>query len=346
MATETNMEQRLVDGIEETQVKRDVAVTTALPLGVRLYNKFLYLVALMGVDLIALIFMTAMLVLTVLAMGRPIRLMQASVGLPLGIMAGLLVVKLIQHPREFKDNAPVVLRDWVPFLFINFIYENLHDVAGHIMTFDIAGFLHEWDVAIFGVEPTVWAQKFYNLWLTDFMAFAYALYFVFPLVIMFFLSLHGHRRAFRHIAMALTFTFLFGFLGYVLFPASPPRYYITELYTNPAHLHGIFLYDYLQGMWDGFSVISGGAFPSLHVGISTVALIYAYRYKYFSKLYTWIWYLYIPLVTSLWASTVYLRHHWMIDIFAGWAVAYIGFRLADISLKRWNRLRRRFAFPL
>lgn len=70
-------------------------------------------------------------------------------------------------------------------------------------------------------------------------------------------------------------------------------------------------------MWDGFSVISGGAFPSLHVGISTVALIYAYKYRYFSKLYYGIWILYIPLVTSLWFSTVYLRHHWVIDIFCG-----------------------------
>ena len=99
-------------------------------------------------------------------------------------------------------------------------------------------------------------------------------------------------------------------------------------------------------MWDGFSVVGGGAFPSLHVGISSVALIYAWKYRYFSRLYQVLFYIYIPLVVSLWISTVYLRHHWVIDIFAGWAVAYIGYRLADLSLRKWNRLRRRFAFPL
>jgi membrane-associated phospholipid phosphatase len=346
MSTDQDIQRGLLNEIDELRSDRAVVTAPALPLGQRIRDRLLFLVALMGVDLIALIGMTATLVITVMAMGRPIRIFQASVGLPLGIMAGLLVMKYIQRPRDFSTNGLIVLRDWVPFLFIDFIYENLHDVAGHVMHFDIAGFLYEWDVAIFGVEPTLWAQKFYSPLLTDVMAFSYALYFVFPLVIMFFLSLEGHRRAFRHIAMALTFTFILGFLGYVLFPASPPRYFITELFTHPVQLHGPLLYDRLQGMWDGFSVIGGGAFPSLHVGISTVALIYAWQYRYFSKLYRWIWYLYIPLVISLWVSTVYLRHHWMIDIFAGWAVAYIGYRLADVSLKHWNRLRRRYAFPL
>ncbi len=345
MSTDQDLERGLLSEFDELGSAPAAAIAPAVPLSDRIRDKMLYLVALMGVDLIALIGMTATLVVTVMAMGRPIRIIQASVGLPLGIMAGLLVVKFIQRPREFGFNAPVVLRDWVPFLFISFIYENMHDVAGHVMTFDIAGFLYEWDVAIFGVEPTLWMEKFYHPLLTDFMAFSYALYFAFPLIIMFFLSLHGHRRAFRHIAMALTFSFMLGFLGYLFFPASPPRYLITELFTTGA-LNGPLLYNRLQAMWDGFSVVGGGAFPRLHVGISTVALIYARRYRYFSRLYQWIWYLYIPLVISLWVSTVYLRHHWMIDIFAGWAVAYIGCCLADVSLKRWNRLRRRYAFPL
>lgn len=346
MSTEQEIKHGIASEFEGLSVATDGALAPARPAKGGFRERILFLIALMGVDLIALIAMTAMLVITVIAMGRPIRLIQASVGLPLGIMAGLLLIKLIQRPREFASIAPTVLRDWLPFLFIDFIYENLHDVAGHIMNFDIAGFLYEWDIVIFGVEPTVWAQKIHHPLLTDYMAFAYALYFVFPLVIMFFLSLQGHRRAFRHIAMALTFTFMLGFVGYILFPASPPRYFITELFVNPVHLHGPLFYDRLQSMWDGLSVVSGGAFPSLHVGISTVALIYAWRYRHFSRLYRIIWYLYVPLVLSLWVSTVYLRHHWMIDIFAGWAVAYIGYRLADLSLRHWNRLRRHYAFSM
>ena len=143
--------------------------------------------------------------------------------------------------------------------------------------------------------------------------------------------------------LCLSFVFIIGFLCYVFFPCSPPRYFIERLFTDPHHLSGFFLFNGLQNMWDGFSVVGGGAFPSLHVGISTVALIYAYRYRRLSGLYYGIWIAYIPLVASLWFSTVYLRHHWVIDIFAGWLVAILSYFLAESSLRLWHNLRMRFS---
>ena len=318
---------------------------TGLNLRGRIRSRLEFFVATMGIDLLFVIFMTALLIFAVAAMGGHIRLFQASVGLPLGIMAGLIVIKSIQSPEDAKKNIPIILRDWVPFLFIAFIYENLHDVAGRIMHYDIAGTMLHWDKLIFGVEPTVWFQKFYSPLATDIMAFSYALYFAFPLVIMFFLSLQNRRRAFRRMVLCLTFSFIIGFLCYVFFPCSPPRYFMHDVFTHPHHLSGVFLFNKLQGMWDGFSVIGGGAFPSLHVGISTVALIYAYKFRNMTRLNTFLWYLYIPLVTSLWVSTVYLRHHWFIDIAAGWAVAFLSYVLAELSLKRWNKLRMQFSMP-
>ncbi len=74
-----------------------------------------------------------------------------------------------------------------------FIYENMHDVAGQVMALDIAGPIMKMDMAIFGVEPTLWAQKIYSPLLTDIMAFSYAIYFALPLFIMFLMSLWGKR---------------------------------------------------------------------------------------------------------------------------------------------------------
>ena len=67
--------------------------------------------------------------------------------------------------------------------------------------------------------------------------------------------------------------------------------------------------------------------------------MYACKFRHFGKIYKYIWYSYIPLVASLWFSTIYLRHHWVIDIFAGWAVAIIGFVLSERTLKYWRGLR-------
>ena len=133
MSTEENVQTGIVNKMNDLQAERTIGRVPALSRGAGLREKFMYLVALTGVDLIALIAMTAMLVGTVLAMGRHIRFFQASVGFPLGIMGGVLLVKFIQRPREILTVAPTVLRDWVPFLFIDFIYENMHDVAGHVM---------------------------------------------------------------------------------------------------------------------------------------------------------------------------------------------------------------------
>jgi membrane-associated phospholipid phosphatase len=311
----------------------------------RLRGFLQYLIAAVGVDLVFLFFMTLVLVVSVIMLDGHIRFLQASVGLPLGVMAAIIVIKYFRSRGRASAGIHIVLRDWLPFLLIAFIYENLHDIAGRINSHDIAGLLYRWDGFLFGVQPTIWAQKLYSPWFTDVMSFSYALYFAFPLVLMFFLSLQNRRRAFKHMVLALSFTFIIGFLCYVFFPCSPPRYFMTELYTDPRRLQGIVLYNRLQDMWDGFSVIRGGAFPSLHVGLSAVALIYAYKFRNLTGLNKFLWYLYIPLVISLWFSTVYLRHHWVIDIIAGLFVAVFSYVLAGWLLRYWDHLRLRFSLP-
>lgn len=342
MATRENIPTEIVKEFGTLQ-RSEERVVSAEPIFERLKEHLLYFVATAGVDLLFVVFMTILLVASVLIMDGHIRFFQASIGLPLAIMFGVILVKYIKSPQNAGTNTLTILRDWVPFLFIAFIYENLHDIAGRVMQYDVASYMYKWDGFLFGIQPTIWAQKLYATWFTDVMSISYALYFAFPLVIMFFLSLSGRRRAFKHMVLCLSFCFVIGFLCYVFFPCSPPRYFMQELYTDPYRLSGIFLYNHLQGMWDGFSVISGGAFPSLHVGISSVALIYAYKYRNFTRLNKFLWYLYIPMVTSLWFSTVYLRHHWVIDIIAGWLVAIVSYLLADCLLSYSNKLRRRFS---
>lgn len=292
-----------------------------------------------GPDLLLTLVMSVVLIATLIASGGHIRLFQASLGFPLGIVLFLIVYRSIAHRLHPKIRPHVghILRDWLPFLLVTFIYENLHDLSKHFMTMDIAGTLMQWDIAIFGVEPTLWAQKLYSPLLTDIMAVSYALYFVQPLVLMLLLSNRDDRRNFMEMTLTLAFTFLLGFAGYVWLPCSPPRYFITALFTDPVRLHGPWIFDALQSQWDSLSVIPCGAFPSLHVALSSVALIYAWKYRKINMTFRVIWWLYIPLVTSLWFSTIYLRHHWVIDIFAGWLVAVISYFAADYILGHWRR---------
>lgn len=298
-----------------------------------------------GPDLFLTVVMSLVLATALIASGGQVRLFQASLGFPLGIVLFLILYRSIAQKfrPEMKPHVGHILRDWLPFLLVTFIYENLHDLSKHFMNMDIAGTLMAWDIAIFGIEPTVWAQKIYSPLLTDIMAVSYALYFALPLFIMLVLSNRDDRKELRTMTLTLTFTFLLGFLGYVLLPCSPPRYFITHLFTDPVRLHGPWVYDALQAQWDSLSVVPCGAFPSLHVGISSVALIFAWKYRTISTIFRIIWWLYIPLVTSLWFSTVYLRHHWFIDIAAGWAVALASYAAAEYILGHWRRWREQLA---
>ena len=43
---------------------------------------------------------------------------------------------------------------------------------------------------------------------------------------------------------------------------------------------------------------------------------------------------------SVWVATIYLRHHWIVDVFAGWALAFAAYLAAKHVMKLWRRLGR------
>lgn len=314
-----------------------------------LHNLAITFVSNIGLDLILVMLMAFFLIVTIWTNDATVKFSQQSVLYPIGMMLFLLLTRSgLWIYRHFQGKNGVLsiqkvfaqtLRDWIPFILIDFIYENLHDLSEYFNNRDIANTLMVWDIKLFGVEPVLWSQKFFHPLLTDYMAFVYALYFILPLMIMYLLAYRNRRGPLREMILAISMTFMLGFLGYVFLPCSPPRYFIDPSLFQPTHLYGYYIYNHLQAKWDHLSAVSLGAFPSLHVGISTVALVYAYRFRNWSRFDNRLFYLYIVLIVSLWVSTVYLRHHWFIDIAAGWAIALFASYLAPGLMKSWENLR-------
>lgn len=303
----------------------------------------------MGVDLLLLLAMTALLMAVVHSVRGDITWLHRSLGLPVAVLFLMILIDfakwgyyLVRHrenrARHFVMQIPIIVRDWTPFILIDLMYENLHDLSPHLTHYDITAPLYNFDVWLFGESPAVWAQHIHAPWLTDLMSGFYAIYLALPLCLMAFLTLSGRRVHFRQIAIAVAFTFVLGFIGYVFMPALPPRFYVPELYTDPIHLHGVFIFS-VQEVWDNLAAVKGAAFPSLHVGISSTALIYAFRFRKLSRFYSGLFYAYIFLTVGLWLSTIYLRHHWIGDIFAGWCVALLATWISDKLLSTQERLR-------
>ena len=72
--------------------------------------------------------------------------------------------------------------------------------------------------------------------------------------------------------------------------------------------------------------------PSGHTQIVLMVLFLAHRYEKF------LFYIFFPIICGLILSTVYLRYHYVIDLFAGVALA-IGCMIVGPRLYRWWNLR-------
>ena len=245
---------------------------------------------------------------------------------------------------EYQRAVVNILRDWGPVILIMWLFQSLETYTGVVRQISIDPYLYRADLWLFGVEPTVWLSKHSTPLLTDYMALAYGSYFITPMILATMLSLRGRREDFREMTTALVLQMGIGFLLFLLFPAGPPRYYDPLVHGgfDPAVLHSHFgLFELQQGAFDSADPArTRSAFPSLHCSLALLTLIYSYRFSdavwpRYPRLWSRI---VLVIVISLWISVVYLRHHWVVDIFAGLIVGGLANWLAPILRLRWPKL--------
>ena len=204
-----------------------------------------------------------------------------------------------------------MLRDWLPFLMFLLIYEAfqtqlLLELAGP----DRDAALLRMDRALCGETPAVALQWYVRPWLTDVMAAAYFLHLVLPPVVA-FVWYRREERVFRAFLLSILLSAVLGGIGYAAVPAVGPAVAYPELFS--IRLEG-FLHQPLTGVMD-LARAPRDVFPSLHVAVSSIVLAFSVR------LSRPVFRLVCVLVLLNWVSTLYLRYHYLVDVFAGWAVA-------------------------
>lgn len=218
--------------------------------------------------------------------------------------------------RRYRSDARVTrgLREVVPFLVCILIYTNLHDTIGFVNPHDVHLMLAGLDRAIFGEIPCVWAQRFISPGLTEVMSFFYVNFAWIAPSTSAILLVRRRWPEFRAATLGVIVCFYLGYFLYVVFPAAPPRLVLVyELKQNLMGYPSLFA-TLSASAFDLLPTDSRAAFPSLHSAVSLLVLVYAWRH-----VRVWFWIL-VPFVLGLWASTIYLRHHYAVDLFAGWAL--------------------------
>ena len=227
-------------------------------------------------------------------------------------------------------------RGYLPFILIVAIYDSFtnrftsdgFNLTRFFVKDDLTYLLIRADELLLGTQASYITEAWITPWLTDLMYLGYSLHFIFPLLLATSFYMKKKPDFFHELILAVVVVSCIGYVGYLFFPSMSPVYVL----------------EYERSLWGGKlseAVANEIArvrsmqrdcclFPSLHVGISTVTLFLAYRRE--RKMFV----LLAPFIVLSWVSTIYLRRHFVIDIFAGWLTAYLALKYAG-KLNQWWR---------
>jgi membrane-associated phospholipid phosphatase len=241
------------------------------------------------------------------------------------ILIGLLFLFKLFSERNVMGKVSSFFNTFSPILFVVLIYESLGDLIQHLQP-DIDPWLIQIDLFLFGVDPTIWMEKWIVPWFTDLMSLAYISYYFLPIIFIVAIYLKGQRVEFDESMFVLTFGYYVSFIGYILFPAVGPRYTLDHLYSVP--LEGSFITDFVRETLNALEHNKRDCMPSGHTQIVLMVLYLTHRYE------KSLFYVFFPIVCGLILSTVYLRYHYIVDLLAGVAFA-VGCSIIAPRLYRW-----------
>ncbi|HQU33604.1 MAG TPA: phosphatase PAP2 family protein [Thermoanaerobaculaceae bacterium] len=181
--------------------------------------------------------------------------------------------------------------------------------------------------AVFGVQPTVWLQRFVTPPLTEWMMFAYVFYVAIYPGLAALIYFRRGEGALEDYLFALAATNVVCFFGFMVFPIAGPLYYMPEAYTVP--LKGWFFTACGEYIRHNVHEI-GGSLPSPHCAIATVMWVMARRYARTA------FYVLTPVILSLYVSTFFLRYHYVTDSVAGILTAALILCVAPRLVRAWN----------
>ena len=218
-------------------------------------------------------------------------------------------------------NRPYIkaFRQFIPFLLLEYWYSETYDLGGLLLPNQDAFFCLA-DQRLFGGEPSIlFSQYFPQSWFSELMYFGYFSYYLiaFGIPILFLIK---YPEYFNRSIFVILCSFYLYYLIYIILPVGGPQFYFSGALrvTPPGYLFSHLIH-YIQMLGEKPT----GAFPSSHVGISTVVLLLT-----FSKARKVFWQL-LPLYCILVLSTVYIKAHYMVDVLGGFVSAVFFYELAN-----------------
>jgi membrane-associated phospholipid phosphatase len=229
--------------------------------------------------------------------------------------AAPVVALVLAWPILAKRRRAEFVLDWLPLPLVVFTYEMLHRVVPLCWRGTIDPTLADADRALFGDHAAVLLEPIVSRPLTFVLACSYAAYYPLTIGVAVWFYARGHRTAFREYVAGEIGALFIGYLGYLFLPAIGPHAWLPHSTWRVA-LDGDFIGPAVRSL----NANHGGAFPrdafpSLHTANAVTILLVTWRHD------RRVFLVCLIPCAGLVAATVYLRWHYVVDVFAGAALA-------------------------
>jgi hypothetical protein len=211
------------------------------------------------------------------------------------------------------------------------------------------------DQSCFGCQPALlFCHHFPYNWLSELFNMGYFAYY--PMILAVALYYFFCRyKLFEKFSFVIVTSFFIYYLIYIFVPVAGPQFYYPAIGMDDV-ARGVFphigdYFNYHQQLLPGapyqhglfYNLVEGSqsigerptaAFPSSHIGISTILMIFAWRGS--KKLFACL----SPFYILLCGATVFIQAHYLVDAIAGFVTAFIIYYIVSMMFRYW------FAYPI
>ena len=177
-----------------------------------------------------------------------------------------------------------------------------------------------------------------NTFFDIYSGLSYITWVPFPLIFGFILYFSKKNQLLFNFWMTFLLANLFGFIGYILYPAAAPWYYFeygNELINNASSsAAGLLRFDELINYPIYANMYSQGtntfgAMPSMHAAFPLILVYFSTKFgnKWLTALFT------ISLI-GIWFGAVYSNHHYLIDVIVGIACGILAIYIVESIVNR------------
>jgi hypothetical protein len=237
-----------------------------------------------------------------------------------------------------REQRPVVqfLRPAVTVTVVFTCYTTLGQLGVVAMPYLADAALSRADTLLCGADPSLWLQRFLTPGRVEFFSFVYGAFipYIYLSIILGCLGRPPLER--DQFLTGWVFTYALSYLGYIFTPAHGPVVYHAADY-GVALGGGVFYHLVLRSV-DATGGLQG-VFPSLHVGCSVYLCLFDLQTNRLRGL------TYLPLVLLIYAATLVLRYHYVVDLVAGTLIPLACIPLGRRVFLRWARAREAAHMP-